>query len=105
MRPKAVLVLFRRPLIRQAGGPRRPADRGVLDGDTQLVGVPSDVPSAPDTSGRYYFCLVTEMTSDAASFRSASSGSEGMAVSSRRMPLNLSPLLPTTPCHRYHTLC
>mmetsp|Transcript_14760 Transcript_14760/g.44574 ORF Transcript_14760/g.44574 Transcript_14760/m.44574 type:complete len:866 (+) Transcript_14760:431-3028(+) len=61
----------------------RPADRSALDGDTQPVGVPSDVPSAPDSGGRYYFCLVTSTGSDPcsrASVRSASYSSDGQAL-------------------------
>ena len=40
--------------------PCRPGRAGALDEDTQLIGVPSYVPSAPaNTPAEYYFVLVT----------------------------------------------
>lgn len=38
----------------------RPAGRASLDADAQPVGVPSDVPSLPETSCRYYFCTLSK---------------------------------------------
>lgn len=48
----------------------RPADRTALDEDMQIIGVPSDVPSEMDASGRYYFAFV--VANDTSSTRTSS---------------------------------
>lgn len=57
----------------------RPADRTALDEDMQIIGVPSDVPSEMDASGRYYFAFV--VASDTPSTRTSS-----MNASAENMP-------------------
>lgn len=50
----------------------RPGRAGALDEDSQLVGVPSYVPSAPaDTPAEYYFVIISE---DSASEQHRASG-------------------------------
>jgi len=58
----------------------RPADRTALDEDTQLIGVPSDVPSALDAAGRYYFCVVRQHEESLRSVSSLSSSSMSLLV-------------------------